>query len=63
VAEGFCARLTTPAVDIAGGDRALAEMFRHSRLGSLLDGVTRAAEAAWRESRTRRALRWLQGRE
>jgi hypothetical protein len=63
LAEAACARLTTPVLDTATADRELAQLLRCSRLGSSLDFVTRAAEAAWRESRTRRTLLWLRGGE
>jgi hypothetical protein len=55
--------LTTPALDTATADREVAQMLRESRFGSSLDFVTRAVEAAWRESRTRRTLLWLRGRQ
>jgi hypothetical protein len=56
IAEGFCARLSTPRTDVDRADREVEAMLRASRLGRLATSWPAAIERAWRDSRTRRLL-------
>jgi len=62
LAEMVGARLASPRTDITEADREVEALFRASWLWRRGDAIVSALHAAWRDSRSRRLIRWTAGR-
>jgi len=56
------ARLALPRTDIAEADREVEALFRASWLWRRGDAFVAALHEAWRDSRSRRVIRWIAAR-
>jgi hypothetical protein len=59
LAERFCSRITTPAIDVAAADRAVEALLRDSWLWSRGQSLASKVQAAWLDSICLAFVRWL----